>query len=90
MVERRRIALRRRITSSCCVLGQPGCASFDWQHEGGVGEGAAYLELIDEHCDGVELIIRIRRVSHDERFRQWQCWPVGRRTVVWVLDGCWV
>lgn len=72
MVERRRIALRRRITSSCYVLGQPGCASADGQHGGGV-KCAAYLELVDEHGDGVELIVRIRRVSHDERFRQWQC-----------------
>lgn len=50
-------------------LRSAGCASVDGQHVGGV-RAAAYLELVDEHGDGVELIIRIRRVSHDERFRQ--------------------
>lgn len=33
----------------------------------------AYLQLVDEHGDGVELIVRIRRVSHGER--------VGRKRV---------
>lgn len=69
IVERRRIALRRRMTSSCYVLNQPGSKSVDGQHACGV-EWAAYLELVDEHGDGVELIVGIRRVSHDERFRQ--------------------
>lgn len=68
-------------------LGSAGCESVDGQHAGGV-RAAAYLELVDEHGDGVELIIRIRRVSHDERFRQWQCWPGGRRTVGWILEDC--
>lgn len=31
------------------------------------GIGSAYLELVDEHSDGVELIVRVRRVSHGER-----------------------
>lgn len=30
-------------------------------------EGYAYLQLVDEHGDGVELIVRVRRVSHGER-----------------------
>lgn len=50
-------------------LGSVGCESMDGQHVG-EARAAAYLELVDEHGDGVELIIRIRRVSHDERFRQ--------------------
>lgn len=31
------------------------------------GVGVAYLQLVDEHGDGVELIVRVRRVSHGER-----------------------
>lgn len=50
-------------------IGLVGWESVDGQHAGGV-RAAAYLELVDEHGDGVELIVRIRRVSHDERFRQ--------------------
>lgn len=49
-------------------------ASGDWMCDRvGVGvEGdISYLQLVDEHGDGVELIVRIRRVSHGER--------VGRR-----------
>lgn len=38
-----------------------------------VGEVTAYLQLVDEHGDGVKLIVRIRRVSHGER--------VGRKKV---------
>lgn len=49
---------------------------------------AAYLELVDEHGDGVELIVRIGRVSHDERFRQWQYRAGGQRTVGWMLENC--
>lgn len=70
MVERRRMALRRRMTSSCYVVGQLR-AQRRFRSEVWVGREVAYLQLVDEHGDGVELIVRIRRVSHGER--------VGRR-----------
>lgn len=34
---------------------------------------AAYLQLVDEHGDGVELIVRVRRVSHGERDGDGSC-----------------
>lgn len=64
MVERRRMALRRRMTSSCYAAGQSvGPVVMITRVETRV----AYLQLVDEHGDGVELIVRVRRVSHGER-----------------------
>lgn len=34
----------------------------------------AYLELIDEDGDGIELIVRIRRVSHGEQCGRESSW----------------
>lgn len=63
MVERRRMALRRRMTSSCYRL---------INHEPSAGQrtvcsSVAYLELVDEDGDGVKLVVRVRRVSHGEQ-----------------------
>lgn len=67
MVERRRMAFRRRMTSSCCVCGQSEAAWRPKDGKGNVWQCVAYLELIDEDGDGVELIVRVRRVSHGEQ-----------------------
>lgn len=66
MVDRRRMALRRRITSSCYVLvnHEPSGGALDGRGRFG---SVAYLELIDEDGDGIELIVRVRRVSHGEQ-----------------------
>lgn len=40
--------------------------SGGWNDGEQVGD-VAYLELVDEDGDGVELVVRIRRVSHGER-----------------------
>lgn len=62
------MALRRRRTSSCCQ-------DVSDEHARGRRrrrrrrQGRPYLELVDEHGDGVELVVRARHVSHGEEKR---------------------
>ncbi len=71
IVERRWMALRRSRTSSCwtrrwstTAVRRPGSA---WTGLGFVtAHSAAYLQLVDENGDGVELVVHVRRVSLGE------------------------
>lgn len=47
----------------------------------------AYFQLVDEHGDGVELIIRVRRVSHGERDEDGVCDVIRTRILRFWDDG---
>lgn len=47
------------------ITSQMGGGGLDGR---GTCGSVAYLELVDEDGDGVELIVRIRRVSHGEQY----------------------